>query len=63
MDQDIRNLLEEKKYAEIQKLLKAGIIRNSNYGYIDQKGRHIGYYKSVHKRWIEDRFANQAQTL
>lgn len=48
---------------EIQKLLKAGIIRNSNYGYIDQKGRHIGYYKSVHKRWIEDRFANQAQTL
>ena len=48
---------------EIQKLLKAGKIRNSNYGYIDQKGRHIGYYKSVHKRWIEDRFANQAQTL
>ena len=48
---------------EIQKLLKAGIIRNSNYGYIDQKGRHIGYYKSVHKRWIEDRFANQVQTL
>lgn len=48
---------------EIQKLLKAGVIRNSNYGYIDQKGRHIGYYKSVHKRWIEDRFANQAQTL
>lgn len=48
---------------EIQKLLKAGIIRNSNYGYIDQKGRHIGYYKSVHKRWIEDRFANKAQTL
>lgn len=48
---------------EIQKLLKAGIIRNSNYGYIDQKGRHIGYYKSVHKRWIEDRFVNQAQTL
>lgn len=48
---------------EIQKLLKSGVIRNSNYGYIDQKGRHIGYYKSVHKRWIEDRFANQAQTL
>ena len=48
---------------EIQKLLKAGIIRNTNYGYIDQKGRHIGYYKSVHKRWIEDRFANKAQTL
>ena len=48
---------------EIQKLLKVGVIRNSNYGYIDQKGRHIGYYKSVHKRWIEDRFANQAQTL
>lgn len=48
---------------EIQKLLKAGVIRNSNYGYIDQKGRHIGYYKSVHKRWIEDRFVNQAQTL
>ena len=55
----LKQISKEKK----KKLLKAGVIRNSNYGYIDQKGRHIGYYKSVHKRWIEDRFANQAQTL
>lgn len=42
----------------IEKLLKDGVIRNTRRGYVDSKGEHIGFYKTVHKRYIEDYYAN-----
>ena len=43
----------------IEKLLKDGIIRNTHRGYVKTKnGEHIGFYKTVHKKYIEDYYAD-----
>lgn len=44
-------------------LLEHGIIRNTNKGYVNRKGNHVGHYKTVHKQYIEDWYANKAKTL
>ena len=51
---------------EIQKLLDAGILRNSKYGYVNKKGSQVGYYRTAgaaHKRYIQDWYADKAKTL
>lgn len=51
---------------EIQKLLDAGIIRNSSKGYVNRKGNEVGYYRTsgaAKKRYIQDWYADKAQTL
>ena len=43
----------------IEKLLKDGIIRNTYRGYVNPKNdEHIGFYKTVHKKYIEDYYAD-----
>ena len=43
----------------IEKLLKDGIIRNTHRGYVNPKnGECIGFRKTVHKRYIEDYYAD-----
>ena len=43
----------------IERLLKDGIIRNTHRGYVNHKnGEHIGFYKTVHKKYIEDYYAD-----
>lgn len=42
---------------DIEKLLNAGIIRNTHRGYVDSSGSEIGYYKTSgggKKRYIQD---------
>ena len=51
---------------EVQKLLDAGILRNTNRGYVNQKGYQVGYYRTTgagHKRYIQDLYADKAQKL
>ena len=51
---------------EIQKLLDAGILRNTHRGYVNRKGNEVGYYRTTgvgKKRYIEDWYANKAQKL
>ena len=51
---------------EIQKLLDAGIIKNTHRGYVNRKGNDVGYYRTSgagHKRYIQDRYADKAQSL
>ena len=51
---------------ELQKLLDAGIIRNTHRGYVNRKGNEVGYYRTTgvgKKRYIEDWYANKAQKL
>ena len=44
---------------QIEKLLKDGVIRNTHRGYVNPKnGEHIGFYKTVHKKYIEDYYAD-----
>lgn len=50
----------------IEKLLNAGIIRNTNRGYVNANGSEIGYYRtkgSAHKRYIQDKYADIANRL
>ena len=45
-------------------LLKKGIIRNSNRGYVDKYGNEIGFYRTkgvAKKRYIMDKYADIAR--
>lgn len=44
-------------------LLEHGILRNTSNGYINSKGHHVGHYKTVHKQYIEDYYADKAKLL
>lgn len=48
---------------EMDLLLSHGIIRNTHKGYVNSKGKHIGHYKTVHKQYIEDYYADKAKEL
>ena len=44
---------------EIEKLLSEGVIRNTKRGYIDHRGKQVGYYRTkgdARKRYIEDKY-------
>ena len=46
--------------------MNAGIIRNTNRGYVNANGSEIGYYRtkgSAHKRYIQDKYADIANRL
>lgn len=58
--------IKEISKTDIDKLLKAGIIKHTKDGYVNRKNNRIGYYRtkgSSHKRYIEDRYVNQARNL
>lgn len=45
--------------AQIEKLLKDRVIRNTRRGYVKANGEHIGYYKTCGgKRYIEDYYVD-----
>ena len=39
-------------------MLKDGVIRNTRKGYVNSNGEYIGFRKTVHKRYIEDEYAD-----
>ena len=48
----------------IEKLIKAGYLKNTDKGYVDSNGRTVGYYRtkgSSKKRYIEDKFCHLAE--
>lgn len=61
------NLLKEISKDGIEKLIKAGIIRNTSEGYVNPKKNYrIGYYRTKGagaKRYIEDFYADMAKKL
>ena len=51
---------------DIQKLLDAGILRNTHRGYVNKKGNPVGYYRTsgaARKRWIQDWYADKVKEL
>lgn len=47
-------------------LIKHGIIRNTNHGYVDQNGNDIGFYRTkgvAKKRYVKDKFINMLSKL
>lgn len=43
---------------EFELLLKKGIIKNTASGITNPNGNKIGFYRSVYKRYIEDKYAD-----
>ena len=51
---------------ELNVLLEKGILKNTNNGYVNQRGYHVGYYRnsgSAHKRYIEDWYVKRAREI
>lgn len=53
------NIIKQISKAQIEKLLKDGVIRNTHRGYVKTNGEHIGYYRTsgaAKKRYIEEQY-------
>lgn len=48
---------------EMEKLVDAGVLINTRNGFINRKGYSVSFYRSKHKRYIEDWYANKARQL
>lgn len=49
---------------EMEKLLSHGYLRQTHTGYVNNKGQHVGYYKTCGgKRYITDWYADKAKQL
>lgn len=48
---------------EMQKLIDRKIIRSSENGFVDKRGNTTGYYRTKHRRYIEDKYVDIAQKI
>jgi len=48
---------------EIKKLVDKGFLTQDHRGFVNKKGSPVGFTKTVHKRYIEDFYADKAKTL
>lgn len=58
--------IKEISIKELNALLEKGILKNTNDGYVNQRGYHVGYYRtsgSAHKRYIEDWYVKRAREI
>ena len=56
-------LIKEISQKELKKLIKAGVIKNSNNGFVNTNGYIIPYKRTVNKRYIQDEYLYIAQKL
>lgn len=45
---------------DLNNLVARRIIRNTDYGLVNKKGDSVGFYRTRHKRYIEDQYADMA---
>lgn len=48
---------------EMEALLAKGVIRNSAKGYVKQNGDVVGFYRTRHRRYLEDKYVDIAKKL
>lgn len=48
---------------EMKKLIDNNYVRNSGCGFVDKHGYIVGYYRTRHKRYIEDKYADIAKKI
>ncbi len=60
---EVKNIKEISKQG-IEKLLKSGIIKNTNCGYINKNCSKVGYYKTCgNKRYIQDKYVDMLEKI
>lgn len=60
------NTIKQISKQNIDLLIKHGIIRNTNHGYVDRNGNDIGFYRTkgvARKRYVKDKFVNMLSKL
>lgn len=60
------NIIKQISKQGMNLLIKRGIIRNTNHGYVYQNGNDIGYYRTkgvARKRYVKDKFVNMLSRL
>lgn len=60
------NNIKEISKQSMDLLIKRGIIRNTDRGYVDKNGNDIGFYRTkgvARKRYVKDKFANMLNRL
>lgn len=48
---------------EMDALIENKMVRNTIKGFVDQKGMVVGFYRTRHKRYIEDKYVDIAKKL
>lgn len=48
---------------EMDALVENKVVRNTIKGYVDGKGMVVGFYRTRHKRYIEDKYVDIAKKL
>lgn len=48
---------------EMELLVEKKIIRNSDEGFKDKNGYEVGFYRTRHKRYLEDKYVDIARKL
>lgn len=55
--------LKEITKKEIETLIENDIIRNTTKGFVGHNGNEIGFYRTRHKRYLEDKYVDIARKL
>lgn len=48
---------------ELNILIENNVVKNSNRGFLGQNNYKIGFYRTRHKRYMEDRYVDRAKRL
>lgn len=48
---------------EMEALIDNKVVRNTIKGFVDAKGTEVGFYRTRHKRYLEDRYVDIAKKL
>lgn len=48
---------------EMEALLENGVIRNSDRGFVKTNGDVVGFYRTRHRRYLEDKYVDIAKKL
>ena len=59
----VKPKLKEITKKEMEALIEKGVIRNSTRGYVKQNGDIVGFYRTRHRRYLEDKYVDIAKKL
>ena len=48
---------------EMEALIKNGVLRNSENGFVKENGDVVGFYRTRHRRYLEDKYVDIAKKL
>jgi hypothetical protein len=55
--------LKEIKKTEMEALLNKGVLRNTDKGFVEKNGNVVGFYRTRHRRYLEDKYVDIAKKL